>query len=217
MFALSSVALVCKHQNARKHSSKLVMFAKQRALEDLLQGVQNQEVDIKRPKSFNNRYFGLRHGESEANIQGIISSDPVVGTLKHGLTASGVIQARRAATAIIEKVGRDHINDLIFISSNFTRARQTATECIGALVSILSFELAVGAEVNHETNPLLQYVRNLKPIIRNELRERYFGNFDATVLINYNNVWPIDAVSNPLISYDFTDTLIILSIHITVS
>jgi broad specificity phosphatase PhoE len=48
------------------------------------------------------RYFALRHGQSEANIEGIISSDPVGGTIKHGLTASGRAQARAAATQLIE-------------------------------------------------------------------------------------------------------------------
>ncbi len=44
-----------------------------------------------------NRYFALRHGESTANIAGIISSLPSTGTTTHGLTDKGRLQAREAA------------------------------------------------------------------------------------------------------------------------
>lgn len=40
-----------------------------------------------------NRYFGLRHGQSEANVMGVISSNPAVGTVTHGLTPLGRLQA----------------------------------------------------------------------------------------------------------------------------
>ena len=33
-------------------------------------------------------------------------------------------------------------------------------------------------------------------LIRKELRERYFGDYDALPLIYYNKVWPIDTVSD---------------------
>ena len=45
-------------------------------------------------------------GESEANLQGIISSDPAIGCTIHGLTISGRVQARRSATSLLEKIGR---------------------------------------------------------------------------------------------------------------
>jgi broad specificity phosphatase PhoE len=35
-------------------------------------------------------------------MEGIISSDPIGGTIRHGLTASGRAQARAAATQLIE-------------------------------------------------------------------------------------------------------------------
>ena len=46
-----------------------------------------------------NRYFALRHGQSESNLEGVISSLPATGTSIHGLTPLGRLQARRAATS----------------------------------------------------------------------------------------------------------------------
>ena len=41
------------------------------------------------------RYVGLRHGQSDANVEGIISSNPNVGINSHGLTKSlGIEQAK---------------------------------------------------------------------------------------------------------------------------
>ena len=41
-----------------------------------------------------NRYFALRHGLSEANVAGVISSLPAIGTTIHGLTMEGRLRAR---------------------------------------------------------------------------------------------------------------------------
>ena len=47
-------------------------------MEELLIDVKDQPITIKSPTNLKNRYFGLRHGESEANMEGIISSNPEV-------------------------------------------------------------------------------------------------------------------------------------------
>jgi hypothetical protein len=49
------------------------------SIKDLLKDVSNTPVLIKRPEKLKNKYFGLRHGESMANIANIISSDPLRG------------------------------------------------------------------------------------------------------------------------------------------
>jgi broad specificity phosphatase PhoE len=38
----------------------------------------------------------------------------------------------------------------------------------------------------------LEYFISLDVISKDELRERYFGTLDGTILINYNKVWPVD-------------------------
>ncbi|CBJ29761.1 conserved unknown protein [Ectocarpus siliculosus] len=160
-----------------------------------------------------NRYYALRHGQSVANMEGIISSNPKVGSVKHGLTSNGRSQARVAATALIEAVGRDRLDSLVFVSSEFLRARQTAEECRAALQNILSFERAAMAmgggkgddaaadgtgaeggdgEFSLDEGSMGGYDVSPPLVIRQELRERAFGELDGTILVNYNKVWPED-------------------------
>ena len=80
-------------------------------------------------RSTANRYVALRHGESEANVQGIILSDPARGVPGDGLTDAGKGQVR----ASIASSDLD-ANTLIY-SSDFARAHQTAElapELLGA-------------------------------------------------------------------------------------
>jgi hypothetical protein len=57
--------------------------------------VPTRESSVDRiPKGLKNRYFALRHGQSEANVENIISSLPARGTTIHGLTQLGREQAR---------------------------------------------------------------------------------------------------------------------------
>ena len=55
-------------------------------MHELLSGVESIPVRIQQPLNLKNKYFGLRHGESEANVEGVISSDGEVGSTIHGLT-----------------------------------------------------------------------------------------------------------------------------------
>ncbi|CAM9243483.1 unnamed protein product [Laminaria digitata] len=161
-----------------------------------------------------NRYYALRHGQSVANMEGIISSDPQIGAVSHGLTSNGRAQARAAATALIEVVGRERLDSLVFVSSEFLRARQTAEECRAALQNIVSFERQATAGVGSgdgdggggggeadAPSEEAQWVDSgeaggydvCPPVVtREELRERSFGKLDGTILINYNKVWPED-------------------------
>lgn len=78
------------------------------------------------------------------------------------------------------------MDSLVFISSGFLRARQTAEECQAALQKIIDFErepveedYAGGRKGANVKLPL---------IVRDELRERSFGELDGTVLTNYKKV-----------------------------
>jgi broad specificity phosphatase PhoE len=178
--------------------------------EDLLLGIVDRPVTVYRPTTLRNKYYGLRHGESEANLEGIISSDPGRGTTIHGLTATGKTQSRRAATALIETVGRENLlgDNCVFLTSDFTRARQTAAETILALNHLLSFEEAPFAAALPSATTLTTttqrgtyadkdlYAGRPHPavVINTSLRERYFGQLDQQVLMWYNKVWPVDKV-----------------------
>ena len=62
--------------------------------------IPTRESSVERiPKGLKNRYFALRHGQSEANVENIISSLPARGTTIHGLTQLGREQARGEAAA----------------------------------------------------------------------------------------------------------------------
>lgn len=172
----------------RRNIPKMHLIYDKIPLTDLLLEVPSNVVNYHRPSSFRNKYFGLRHGESDANLEGIISSDPIIGSTIHGLTPKGQQQARQSATSLLDHVGRENLCNMIVISSNFTRAHQTAKECCDAIERILQFENA----------PLIHTKKSsgtLGPInIRSELRERYFGELNALPLIFYNWVWPVDSI-----------------------
>lgn len=136
-----------------------------------------------------NRYFGLRHGQSEPNLTGVISSDPAVGTVEHGLTPLGRLQSRRVGTQLVDLVGRESLSDIFFYSSDFTRALETAQEASNAVANILAFEQ--GLQSDEELPPGLREGVRYTSL----LRERFFGEIDGTSLMNYNHVWPRDLVS----------------------
>jgi broad specificity phosphatase PhoE len=53
------------------------------------------------------------------------------------------IGGERQHTAWEQAVGRDELEKLVFVSSDFTRARETAEECRAAVVRIAEFEREV--------------------------------------------------------------------------
>jgi probable phosphoglycerate mutase len=105
----------------------------------------------------------MRHGQSLANVRGIIVSDPARGrSAEFGLSERGREQAI-AATA-----GSELDGDTVIWSSDFSRAEQTArlvAERLGAADALVS----------------------------KALRERWFGDFDGTPVANYAAVWAADA------------------------
>lgn len=193
-------------------------------LKDLVSGVELRSVTgIQRPSVFKNRYFGLRHGESTANLAGVISSDPVVGASIHGLTGTGQAQARRAAVDLVSMIGRENLlteGKVLFMTSPFLRARETAAEALDAINRLMAYEnepvvgnspssadaTSAGGITRWMVPPptdrcILLDECDLAPsfdlptiplLIRESLRERWFGQLDAKPLIFYNKVWPFD-------------------------
>ena len=96
----------------------------------------------------------------------------------HNLTSKGVEQAVSAADSLIELIGADELRNVVILSSPFTRAYHTARICLDQVRQIThNSDIATSIEVKYD------------------LRERYFGDYEATDLLYYNRVWPIDAVS----------------------
>ncbi|MGM5483755.1 MAG: histidine phosphatase family protein [Nanobdellota archaeon] len=119
---------------------------------------------IKDFKKLKNNYFFMRHGESKANIENIIISEPTAGKIGYGLTFKGKNQVINS----IESENSLDKNTIIF-SSDFLRAKETAM----LVANIL------------KTSPV---------IFSSLLRERYFGDFEKTSDENYKKVWDYDVI-----------------------
>lgn len=94
----------------------------------------------------------------------------------------------------------------MFVASDFLRARQTAEECRAALQNIVSFERQAAAGENGDgggatpsegVGNQVEWLGDGESggydvcppvVIRQELRERFFGELDGTILVNYNKV-----------------------------
>ena len=135
--------------------------------------------------------YALRHGQSEANVQGIISSDPEVATVTHGLTPSGREAAAAAAAAVVARA-KELGCGVAICSSDFLRARETAT-IVHEAVAAANVPVWPSAGVS----------------LRSELRERRFGGFGSVLLqveegnvaarrlyekVGYAEVWREDAL-----------------------
>jgi broad specificity phosphatase PhoE len=109
-----------------------------------------------------NRYLVMRHGQSKANVDGVIvSSVDRDRQGDFGLSALGRDQALAAAAGSGLPAGT------VICSSDFARARQTAEivrDCLGAPGVVLA----------------------------PALRERYFGDFDGSPVASYARVWAAD-------------------------
>lgn len=114
-------------------------------------------------KPLKNRYFAMRHGQSEANVAGIIISDPSIGCNQYGLTALGQQQVIESASNTTE------LNqDTLIISSDFLRAQHTA--------EITQKILNTSHSIQYST----------------ALRERFFGTLNGQNDTQYKTVWDVD-------------------------
>jgi len=123
-----------------------------------------------------NDFCALRHGQSMANVAKIISSNPEVATVQHGLSDVGKEQAANAGEQIVEYYRQYDYDGLVILASDFKRAKETAE--IVADCCLL------------EGLPLY----DKQVIIETRLRERWFGDWDGGSDEHYENVWKDDAV-----------------------
>ncbi|GBG30064.1 Phosphoglycerate mutase [Hondaea fermentalgiana] len=128
--------------------------------------------------AFQNDVFLVRHGQSEANVSGTISSAPSVGTVKHTLTPRGEEQARRAgnrlkAHCLDKGLTEEQIPDAVIIRcSDFLRTRRTA--------AIVAEELGMSPS-------------SVETCV--DFRERFFGSLDGQSDAKYKEVWEYDKYS----------------------
>ncbi len=114
-----------------------------------------------------NSYFILRHGQSHANVAGIILSHLEEGKKdEFTLTQKGEDEVRRSAGDAKESGLLDQ--NVMIISSPFSRCKRTA-------------------EIAKE---ILEADKDI--IFDDRLRERWFGDFEKTSNANYQKVWDDD-------------------------
>lgn len=142
-----------------------------------------------------NHYYLLRHGQSTANVAGIISSArSLAGSAEHGLTLLGIQQGRDSAASLVDMIEENSCGDegrgvprlkkqLCFYSSPFARAKETAEACIGGIVG--------NAEMLGKLEALDLIVKD-GIILDGGLMERFFGRLDGKELATYSYVWPVD-------------------------
>lgn len=115
----------------------------------------------------NNEYFILRHGQSRANLEGIVVSHLNNGILEeYTLTMDGENQVRKST----KKAKDDGLlgSDTIIYASTFSRARRSA--------EIAKEVLGVEDEINFDER----------------LIERNFGDWEKTDSTAYPKVWDVD-------------------------
>lgn len=110
------------------------------------------------------KWFVLRHGQSEANVAGIVASQLVNAENAYGLTEAGREEVTRSVEGALDAL--KELSPLSIISSPFLRARQTA--------EVAASILGVPVEVDHR------------------LAERDFGEFELLDDSHYENVWVAD-------------------------
>ena len=123
-----------------------------------------------------NRYYIMRHGESTANRKGLIVSEKEHALTSYGLTPMGA--ERVTDVAVKTRLG----SDLLIISSDFLRARETSE---------------IMQKVIDTTTPIE---------FRSELRERSFGDWHLSDDSYYELVWRNDLVA-PTISSNNVETI----------
>ena len=124
---------------------------------------------MKNPQ-LNNHYLLMRHGESTANVLGVISSHPSNAVFGAGLSAQGHRQVTERCERLRTEIQRE---STVVYSSDFRRARESA-ELVARVLGLpdpTSFPL---------------------------LRERGFGALEGLSTSFYPIVWAMDAVGATL-------------------
>jgi broad specificity phosphatase PhoE len=141
------------------------------------------------PEKLKNHYYLLRHGLSTANVAGIISSSRSLAySDKHGLTDVGYQQGVDSANELFRLLKQNSKpgEKVVFISSPFARARQTAQACIDGLLR--QEEQQTGGAITKELG--LELSTDI--VLNVGLMERYFGRLDNEAIYTYAYVWPLD-------------------------
>ena len=148
------------------------------------------------PTDLKNQYYMLRHGQSTANIAEIISSSRSLAySEKHGLTAFGYEQGKDSANELLDILEKEGASGqkVVFVSSPFARAKQTAEACLDGLM---------GSDENKARIETMGLAVDDNIALDHGLMERYFGRLDADRIYTYAYVWPMDRIDVTHTAFD---------------
>ena len=148
------------------------------------------------PTDMKNQYYMLRHGQSTANIAEIISSSRSLAySEKHGLTAFGYEQGKDSANELLDILEKEGASGqkVVFVSSPFARAKQTAEACLDGLM---------GSDENKARIETMGLAVDDNIALDHGLMERYFGRLDADRIYTYAYVWPMDRIDVTHTAFD---------------
>lgn len=153
---------------------------------------------------FRNRFFALRHGQSLANVAGLIASDPGVACHKYGLSDEGKKQAQKAGDQLVQDFLRvrkeqqpnndsDNQNEssvmgITIVTSDLLRAKETAQFAADAI----HLHNSQCSESNDNSSVIPLHSDAI--VIDTRLRERGFGEWDGGSDVHYHDVWKDDAI-----------------------
>ena len=143
-------------------------------------------------------YVCIRHGESKANVAGLIISDNKNGCNGYGLTMLGNEQSIKCGKQLNQFIQSNNfnINNCYIYYSDFMRTKETAHNISDVIFSKYKDNYAF--KNKHYNENIL-------------LRERYFGNFNNTTSKNYELVWKqdiIDGCSNNSNNIESTEMVV---------
>jgi glucosyl-3-phosphoglycerate phosphatase len=139
-----------------------------------LHGSNPNQFLLRDMQTLNNDYCALRHGQSMANVEKIISSNPHIATTQHGLSPMGREQVQQAGQHVVAYYQANSYDGIVILSSDYRRARETAEY--------------VQTSIQEASLPCSSVILDTR------LRERWFGDWDGGSDTNYQNVWQEDAI-----------------------
>jgi broad specificity phosphatase PhoE len=170
-----------------------------------------------------NRFFALRHGQSLANVAGLIASNPDIACKNYGLSDVGKKQAEEAGKTLIDaylnaqqiqptttstetEISEDSSSQspagIVIVSSDLLRAKETAQIVADTIKLYNDNNINEREDCRPVRIPLLVHndsdenndVSTSSVTIDIRLRERGFGDWDGGNDIHYNDVWKEDAI-----------------------
>jgi len=119
-------------------------------------------------------YYALRHGQSLANVAQIISSEPSISTVRHGLSDLGQQQATAAGVSLAASLSSSSSSSIRSRVTTGTQPRRAAVFSSDFCRALETAHLVVN-ELKKKNVPIYRD----GVVLETRLRERYFGTLNG--------------------------------------